>query len=203
MTTWPDKQIVGPDGASVNRPDAAPPCHHEYDDFGNCEYCGKNRFVAPPSSDAAQPEWQTITDADRKLYPHHTDGAIQGIKLVAGIPTKELVVLLKDATKREALRLRLGESTNPNWIDGQVAEELYNRGEIDEEGLDRGCTDDAHPEDAPEGPQWEVWIHGGCFRVGHIIDGDSFDFRRMTEKQAIAVCDALNLNRLKGDKADG
>ena len=37
----------------VKRPDAAPPCHHEYDDFGNCEYCGKNRFVAAPSADLA------------------------------------------------------------------------------------------------------------------------------------------------------
>ena len=134
-------------------------------DYEPCDRCGGTIYTpnpsahvciaedpnaAPPSSDAAQPEWQTITDADRKLYPHHTDGAIQGMKLVAGIPTKELVVLLKDATKREALRLRLGESTNPNWIDGQVAEELYNRGEIDEEGLDRGCSDDVPPSDAAQ-----------------------------------------------------
>ena len=47
------------------RPDAAAPCHHEYDDFGNCEYCGKNRFVAAPSSDAAQPVAWTWTTIDR------------------------------------------------------------------------------------------------------------------------------------------
>ena len=39
---------------------------------------------------------------------------------------------------------------------------------------------------------WEVWYNGGCWRVGHTIDGDSFDWRRMTEAEAIAVRDALN-----------
>ena len=69
-----------------------------------------------------------------------------------------------------------------------------------------------HPEDAPgsrdsvppEGPQCQVWFNGGCFRVGHIIEGNSFDFRGMTESQAEAICNALNREvRDKGDKTDG
>ena len=119
--------------------------------------------------DAAPPKegegWRVVTNTSRKGYPHHTDGAIRGIQLVSGLSTDELTAALGDGAKQEVLRLKLGEKTNPNWLHNRIAEELYSRGEIDEEKLDEADTNgapppsDAAPVDCENCKTLEQWVH--------------------------------------------
>jgi hypothetical protein len=104
---------------------------------------GKGPDAAPPKED-----WRVVTSASRKGYPQHTDGAIRGIQLVSSLSTDELAAALGDGTKQEVLRLKLGEKTNPSWLHSRIAEELYNRGEIDEEVLNR-ANENGAPTVAP------------------------------------------------------
>jgi hypothetical protein len=77
----------------------------------------------------------TIDPADRAKYPHHTDDAIRGIKLIAAESDTDLEAvkdeLMMDkyngGPKFKALLARFGEKTNPNWLVSRVAEALYDR----------------------------------------------------------------------------
>jgi hypothetical protein len=92
-----------------------------------------------------------ITPEDRTKYPHHTDGAIYGIKLIGGLTDSAVFqgmaeiytgwpgpVLMSLQTLMDAGRdLARENSTNPNWIVNRVCEEAYRRKMIDENTLDR------------------------------------------------------------------
>jgi hypothetical protein len=73
-----------------------------------------------------------ITRKDRKDYPGHTDGSILGIKLIGGLTDEVLLEIEKlgtASTPFEAIMLLMGGrgETNPRWIMGRVAEEMYDR----------------------------------------------------------------------------
>ena len=73
-----------------------------------------------------------ITDQDRAEFPHHSDGAIFGIKHLRSITTEDLKEALVNFWAFKRLWLELGEDTNRTWIKHRVADELYNRDEIDD-----------------------------------------------------------------------
>lgn len=77
-----------------------------------------------------------VTPEDKLRFPHHTEGSIMGIKVIESIPDETLMLLPDDPDMLERLRLHIGENTNPSWVIGQVAEELYNRDLIDEVKFD-------------------------------------------------------------------
>jgi hypothetical protein len=71
-----------------------------------------------------------ITLKDRKDYPHHTDSSILGIKLIGGLTDEVLLKIEELGTTSDAFRavqLLMGKKTNPRWIMGRVAEEMYDR----------------------------------------------------------------------------
>jgi hypothetical protein len=85
-----------------------------------------------------------ITKADRELYPHHTDGAILGLKLVGGLTDDALQLWCEDATTQHPIFLALmtlmtagDHVTNTNWLRARLAYEAYDRGMIDEFEVDR------------------------------------------------------------------
>lgn len=71
-----------------------------------------------------------ITEQERIEFPHHTDGAILGIRYIRTYTTEELKDILVNFWAFKKLWQHLGEGTNRTWIKNQVAEELYNRDEI-------------------------------------------------------------------------
>lgn len=85
-----------------------------------------------------------ITEADRKLYPNHTDRAISGIKIIGGLPNATLRLWCEDATPRHPIFLALmtlmgaGDHViNTNWLRAQLAYEAYDRGMVDAWEVDR------------------------------------------------------------------
>jgi len=77
-----------------------------------------------------------LTDKERREFQSHTVGAIVGIKMIRAMSADDLKAALKDKTKHEELRQKVGAGTNPSWVTGQVAEALYMSGEIDEKKFD-------------------------------------------------------------------
>lgn len=80
-----------------------------------------------------------ITAEDREKHPHHTDDSILGVKLIGGVRDEVLLSIQEHGRKAEgfgALWTLMGNNTNPRWIGGQVAEELYERGLVTEVQFD-------------------------------------------------------------------
>lgn len=82
------------------------------------------------------PQPLQIAESDRKEFPYHTDSSIIGIKLIR-LQSTSYLLTLNTSAKREPLRKLVGADTNPSWVQGRIAETLYDRGEIDGETLDR------------------------------------------------------------------
>lgn len=85
-----------------------------------------------------------ITEADRKLYPDHTDRAILGLKIVSGLTDDALQLWIEDPTPQHPIfqavltLMTAGDNvTNPNWLLAQLAYEAYDRGMINDDEVDR------------------------------------------------------------------
>ncbi len=79
-----------------------------------------------------------ITNEDRDRFPHHTDSAILGIKVIERLSDEHLFQISEgDGIKLQGLKLLIGEDKNPRWILARVAEQLYDRDLIDEQRFDR------------------------------------------------------------------
>lgn len=77
-----------------------------------------------------------ITAEDRRKYPNHTDNSILGIKLIAGLRNVVLLEIIENEQESEnyaAVRSLMGGNTNPNWILGNVVEEMWGREIISDE----------------------------------------------------------------------
>ena len=71
-----------------------------------------------------------ITMEDREKYPYCTDSSILGMKLVSGLKNEVLLGIKEHGPKAEGYRAVLtlvGKETNPHWILGRIAEEMYAR----------------------------------------------------------------------------
>jgi len=78
-----------------------------------------------------------LTAADYRKYPYHTESSIIGIKRIQALSTRYLKAIAEEqGDMLEKLRVRIGKDTNPNWVISQVAEELYERGAIEEVEFD-------------------------------------------------------------------
>jgi hypothetical protein len=77
-----------------------------------------------------------LTEEERKEFQSYTVGSILGVKLIRSLAVEELKDSLRDKDKHEALRKRVGAGTNPSWVTGQVAEELWRRDEITDKQVD-------------------------------------------------------------------
>jgi len=83
-----------------------------------------------------------ITAADREKYRYYTDDSIKGILFIQSLPLFILEgYVYNTGDTRAAMLAAIGEDTNPNWIMSQVAEELYERGDINEREYDRLMED--------------------------------------------------------------
>lgn len=75
-----------------------------------------------------------ITPQDRKKYRNYTDDSILGIKLIGGLTNKVLLAHKNGDEKiAKLIKQLMGGKTNPNWISGQLADELFARNMIDED----------------------------------------------------------------------
>jgi hypothetical protein len=82
-----------------------------------------------------------ITKADRERYPHHTDGAILGCKLIGGLTDDALQLWLEDPRESHPIFQALltlfnagivGKAINVRWVGARIADEVYDRGLIDD-----------------------------------------------------------------------
>lgn len=73
-----------------------------------------------------------VTDLDRDVWPCYTDGAIRGISIIHKIATNDLKSMVEDAILRNKFKDHIGPNTNPNWVLARIADELYDRSDIDE-----------------------------------------------------------------------
>ncbi len=79
-----------------------------------------------------------ITSQDRIKYQYFTDDSILGIKLIGGMTNKVLLAYKKgDKRIESAIKILMGKKTNPNWIRGRIAEELFDRKMIDIDEFDK------------------------------------------------------------------
>lgn len=79
-----------------------------------------------------------ITQEDRKRFPHHTDGAILGYKLIGGLSDAALQLWLDDSRASRPIFQALltlltagGKTVNPRWVSARLADEVYGRELID------------------------------------------------------------------------
>ena len=88
-----------------------------------------------------------ITKADRKRFPHHTDGSILGIKLIGGLSDAALQLWLDDPRASHPIFQALltllnagGKTINTGWVGARLADEIYDRGLIDDCEYERLST---------------------------------------------------------------
>ena len=77
-----------------------------------------------------------VTQEDHLKYPYHTEGTIRCIKIILSMSSEDLKFILSDTEAHNKLRSQFGPGTNQNWMTGQVAKELYDRGVLDEHEFD-------------------------------------------------------------------
>jgi hypothetical protein len=92
--------------------------------------------VSTPIEQAEAALGAPLTEKERKEFQSYTVGSILGVKLIRTLTVEELKDALRDKDKHEALRKRVGLNTNPSWVTGQVAEELWRRNEITDKQMD-------------------------------------------------------------------
>ena len=73
-----------------------------------------------------------LTAEDHRKYPFHTDESIIGRKFIASFSDEELQRMLKDEDFNESIRVQVGPETNPNWINAEILDAMYERDLIDE-----------------------------------------------------------------------
>lgn len=74
-----------------------------------------------------------LTAEDYKKYPYHTGESILGRKFIASFSDEELQRMLKDEDFNESIRVQVGPKTNPNWINSEILDAMYERDLIDED----------------------------------------------------------------------